>query len=70
MIEALLTYLGCLNRSEFRIRSYVDDIELIIRVASRDASADVRKTSKKVFEVYKTLSPSRIDEYVLISAST
>jgi hypothetical protein len=39
-------------------------VEDVIRATARDASADVRKLSRKVFEAYKALLPERVDKYV------
>ena len=45
------------------------EIEATIRSAAVDASADVRKVGKKLFEAYKTLLPGRLSRYVLFESS-
>lgn len=37
-------------------------IEDVIRVTARDANADVRKVSRKIFEAYKALLPGRVEQ--------
>lgn len=41
------------------------DIEEIVKTFGRDASAEVRKIAKVLFQEYKTKWPGRSQEYVL-----
>jgi hypothetical protein len=56
--------MNCFNPPDLEKEGRAQDIESAIRLAARDASADVRKISRKVFEAYKVLLPSRVDGYV------
>ncbi|GBE80961.1 clasp N terminal-domain-containing protein [Sparassis latifolia] len=38
-------------------------LESIIKVTATDASADVRKISRKIFDAYKVLFPRRVDQF-------
>ncbi|EGO00202.1 hypothetical protein SERLA73DRAFT_26207, partial [Serpula lacrymans var. lacrymans S7.3] len=59
--ESVLGCLNCFNPPDLEKESRARLVEEVIRATAKDASADVRKISKKVFEAYKTLMPSRVD---------
>ncbi|KAH7913878.1 clasp N terminal-domain-containing protein [Hygrophoropsis aurantiaca] len=62
--ECVLACLNCFNPPDLEKDSRARLIEDVIRATARDASADVRKASKRVFEAYKALMPSRVDSFV------
>ncbi|KAF8170170.1 hypothetical protein K438DRAFT_1854153 [Mycena galopus ATCC 62051] len=47
----------------YLLHDVTDKNEAIIRKTARDANADIRKVSRKVFEAYQQLLPSRIDSF-------
>jgi hypothetical protein len=62
--EGTLMCMNCFNPPDLEKETRARDIEAIIRATARDAHADVRKVSKKLFEAYKLLLPSRVERYV------
>lgn len=62
--DLILTCLNCYNPPDLEAPNRAKDIEAVIRATARDASAEVRKSSRQVFEAYKILLPSRVDMYV------
>jgi hypothetical protein len=56
--------MNCFNPPDLEKETRARDIETIIRIAARDAHADVRKVSRKLFEAYKLLLPSRVERCV------
>lgn len=60
-VDVVMICLNCYNPPDLESPARVDDIEAVIRTTARDASADVRKSSRKVFEAYKVLFPQRVD---------
>lgn len=66
-IEGVLACMNCFNPPDLEKEGRAQDIESAIRFAARDANADVRKISRKVFEAYKVLLPSRVDKYVRLT---
>lgn len=60
--ESVLACLNCFNPPDLEKEARAKIVEDVIRVTARDASADVRKASRKVFEAYKTLLPGRVDK--------
>lgn len=60
--ECVLACLNCFNPPDLERESRAKAIEGIIRLTAKDASADVRKLSRKVFEAYKALMPGRVDK--------
>ncbi|KAH7888796.1 clasp N terminal-domain-containing protein [Phlebopus sp. FC_14] len=61
--EGLITCLNCFNPPDLEKEPRARMVEDFIRIAARDASADVRKSCKKIFEAYKTLMPSRVESF-------
>ena len=59
--EVLLKCLNCFDPLELQPNARAEDIESVIRFAAKDASADVRKVSRKLFEAYKILLPQRVN---------
>jgi CLIP-associating protein 1/2 len=62
--NGVLACLNCFNPPDLEKEARARLIEDVIRATARDASADVRKISRKVFEAYKALLPGRVDKYV------
>ena len=62
--EGTLACLNSCNPPDLERESRARDIEAIIRSTARDANADVRKLSRKIFECYKILLPGRVDRSV------
>lgn len=58
--EGTLACLNSCNPPDLEKESRAVEIEAIIRATARDAHADVRKISRKLFESYKILLPSRV----------
>ncbi|KAI0045947.1 hypothetical protein FA95DRAFT_1494754 [Auriscalpium vulgare] len=67
-IESVLACLNCLNPPDLEKEVRAKEIEGAIRSTVTDASGDVRKVSRQVFDAYKILLPDRIDRYVLAPA--
>lgn len=59
--DTLFTCLNCFNPPDIEHPARAEDIEAVIRATARDASADVRKSSKQVFEAYSVLLPHRLN---------
>ncbi|THV06776.1 hypothetical protein K435DRAFT_590491, partial [Dendrothele bispora CBS 962.96] len=59
--ECTLACVNSSNPSDLEKEARVKDIEALIKAASRDANADVRKAGKKVFGAYQELLPNRVD---------
>ena len=62
--ECTLACLNSCNPPDLEKESRMKEIESIIRTFTRDANADVRKISRKIFESYKILFPDRVDTCV------
>jgi hypothetical protein len=58
--EGILAYLNRPAVDVTRVRL----LEEAIKLTSRDASAEVRKTGTKIFEAYKAILPERIERLV------
>jgi hypothetical protein len=57
--------MNCFNPPDLEKENRALEIEAAIRLSARDANADVRKVSRKIFEAYKELLPDRVDRFVL-----
>jgi hypothetical protein len=57
-------YLSCLKHPIIENVSRACLLEEIIKMAARDASAEVRQAGTRIFEAYKVLSPGRVERYV------
>jgi hypothetical protein len=64
-VEGVLACMNCFNPPDLEKEGRAQEIETAIRFSARDASADVRKVGRKIFEAYKVLLPSRVDRCVL-----
>ncbi|KAJ7209508.1 clasp N terminal-domain-containing protein [Mycena pura] len=64
IVESTLACLNCFNPPDLERDTRAKEIELIIRSTARDASADVRKVSRKIFEAYQLLLPSRVENFI------
>jgi hypothetical protein len=64
-VEGVLACMNCFNPPDLEKEGRAQEIETVIRFSARDASADVRKVGRKIFEAYKVLLPSRVDGCVL-----
>lgn len=62
--DATLACLRCFNPPDLESNARGEDIETIIRITAKDADADVRKSSRLVFDAYRMLLPGRVDAYV------
>jgi len=62
--ELVLACLNCFNPPDLEANQRAEDIETVIRTTATDASAEVRKCSRNVFEAYKILLPGRLDKCV------
>jgi len=60
-IESLLLCVQSLNPPDLERDARVRDIENAMRLTAMDASADVRKVSRHVFDAYKILLPARVE---------
>ena len=60
--ELVLSCLNCFNPPDLENVQRAEDIETVIKATATDTSAEVRKTSRGVFEAYKILLPARVDE--------
>ncbi|KAF9485829.1 hypothetical protein BDN70DRAFT_870719 [Pholiota conissans] len=63
VVEGTLACLNSCNPPDIEKEPRVLEIEAIIRASARDASADVRKIGRKMFESYQILFPSRISQF-------
>ncbi|KAI0759826.1 clasp N-terminal domain-containing protein, partial [Trametes elegans] len=62
--EAVVLCLNTFNPPDLEKESRAKDIEAIIKTTGVDASADVRKTARKIFDAYKILLPGRVQRCV------
>ena len=62
--EGTLACLNSCNPPDLEKEARARDIEAVIRGTARDANPDVRKVSRKIFESYKILLPSRVERCV------
>jgi hypothetical protein len=60
--EGSLACMNCLNPPDLEKEPRAKDIESLIRSTARDANADVRKVSRKLFEAYQILLPDRVQK--------
>ncbi|KAJ7124866.1 clasp N terminal-domain-containing protein [Mycena epipterygia] len=65
IVESTLACMNCFNPPDLEKDARAKEIEVIIRTTARDANADVRKVSRKVFEAYKLLLPSRLESFTM-----
>ncbi|RPD78590.1 hypothetical protein L226DRAFT_610474 [Lentinus tigrinus ALCF2SS1-7] len=61
--ETLMLCMKSYNPPDLEKESRAKEIEAVIRSTAVDASADVRKVSKKIFEAYKILLPKRLRSF-------
>ncbi|TFY50762.1 hypothetical protein EVJ58_g10899 [Rhodofomes roseus] len=61
--ECVMACLNSLNPPDLEKEPRAREIEIIIRSTATDASADVRKIGRKIFEAYKLVLPSRVDKF-------
>jgi CLASP N terminal len=59
--EGTLACLNSCNPPDLERELRARDIEAIIRSTARDANAEVRRLSRKIFGCYKILLPGRVD---------
>lgn len=60
--EGALACLNSCNPPDLEKEARALEVEDIIRTTARDANADVRKVSRKIFDSYKILMPSRLSK--------
>ena len=63
--DAMMLCLKCFNPPDLEKEQRAKEIEATIRSTAVDASADVRKVGKKLFEAYKILLPGRLHRCVV-----
>ncbi|KZP34547.1 hypothetical protein FIBSPDRAFT_942658 [Athelia psychrophila] len=63
-VESVLSCLNCFNPPDMEKESRATMIEGIIKLTAKDANADVRRLSRKVFEAYKALMPTRLEKFI------
>ncbi|KAF7362026.1 TOG domain-containing protein [Mycena venus] len=63
VVESALACMNCFNPPDLEKDVRAKEIEAIIRATARDANADIRKVSRKVFEAYKLLLPNRLEAF-------
>jgi CLIP-associating protein 1/2 len=61
-VDSVLACLNCFNPPDVEKDARAKIIEDVIKATARDASADVRKVSRKVFDAYTVLLPNRVDK--------
>ncbi|KAI0743948.1 clasp N terminal-domain-containing protein [Daedaleopsis nitida] len=61
--ETLMLCMNSFNPPDLEKEQRAKEIEACIRSTAVDASADVRKVSKKIFEAYKILLPGRLQSF-------
>ncbi|CAK5281436.1 unnamed protein product [Mycena citricolor] len=61
--EATLACLNSFNPPDLEKEARAKEIEVIIRTFARDANADVRKVSKRIFEAHQLLLPARLASF-------
>lgn len=59
--ECALACLNTFNPPDLEKETRAKEIEMIIKSTATDASADVRKIGRKIFDAYKILLPNRVD---------
>lgn len=64
--EAVLACLNTFDPVDLAKDSRAREIETVIKATIKDANADVRQVSRKVFEAYNILVPDRVDAWVPI----
>lgn len=60
--EGTLAVLNSCNPPDLEKETRAREVEAIIKGTARDANADVRKISRKIFESYKILLPHRVEK--------
>ncbi|CCM06366.1 uncharacterized protein FIBRA_08624 [Fibroporia radiculosa] len=61
--EGILACLNCFNPPDLEKEPRAREVEAIIRSTATDASADVRKIGRQIFEAYRVLLPQRLDRF-------
>lgn len=59
--ECALACLNSFNPPDLEKEARAKEIEAIVKSTATDASADVRKIGRKIFDAYKILLPARVD---------
>ncbi|KAG2355681.1 clasp N terminal-domain-containing protein [Suillus spraguei] len=62
--EGVLACLNCFNPPDIEKDTRARLIEDVIKLTARDASADVRRVGKLIFEAYKALLPDRVESFI------
>ncbi|KAG1765490.1 clasp N terminal-domain-containing protein [Suillus placidus] len=62
--EGVLACLNCFNPPDIEKDTRARLIEDVIKLTARDASADVRRAGKLIFEAYKALLPDRVESFI------
>ncbi|KAL5476492.1 hypothetical protein ACEPAI_3349 [Sanghuangporus weigelae] len=64
VVDLVVACLNCFNPPDLEAPNRAEGIEVVIRATARDPNADIRKSSRKAFEAYKILFPSRVNAFV------
>ncbi|KAG6889579.1 hypothetical protein C0992_004687 [Termitomyces sp. T32_za158] len=67
--EGTLACVNCFNPPDLEKEARANEVETVIRVAARDAQADIRVVGRKLFEAYRMLLPTRVDRLLLYTTS-
>ncbi|KAG1742859.1 clasp N terminal-domain-containing protein [Suillus lakei] len=62
--EGVLACLNCFNPPDIEKDTRARLIEDVIKLTARDASGDVRRAGKKIFEAYRALLPDRVESFI------
>lgn len=63
--EGILSCVNSINPPDLEKEIRARDLESAIRATSRDANAEIRKVSRKIFDAYTVLLPHRVDRCVI-----
>ncbi|KAG6857252.1 hypothetical protein H0H87_007085 [Tephrocybe sp. NHM501043] len=61
--EGTLTCVNCFNPPDLEKDARASEIEKVIRMAAKDAQADIRVVGRKLFEAYRLVLPNRVDGF-------
>ncbi|OBZ68143.1 hypothetical protein A0H81_11888 [Grifola frondosa] len=61
--DGVLACLNSFNPPDLEKEQRAREVEDIIRAIATDASADVRKAARRIFEAYKVLLPTRVESF-------
>ncbi|KAI0342070.1 hypothetical protein BDW22DRAFT_1358197 [Trametopsis cervina] len=68
--EAALTCLNSVNPPDLRRVDRAKEVEILVKVTATDASADIRRLGRQLFDAYQVLLPERVDHFTASLAPT